>query len=217
MNNDKAVPNFTRYKVSGTVFTPEDLTRYDVVYDDRPYSFLLNYGVQQITAFAIGGSKKVNYSESTELSIGVWGLDIGEDVQTFIYKHISGSPIPNGWSNQISDGGEPSFLLGRTQKWKKFEYSLKDSVLIDVTTSVNTSIGYQTHVQAGIDIRIGNTGISEFYEHDFIALGPQVEMVESEPHHDKGMYFYLGYLLVLHYVRLNSSRVFMSEPMVMGH
>ena len=72
-------------------------------------------------------------------------------------------------------------------------------------------------MQAGIDIRIGNTGISEFYEHDFIALGPQVEMVESEPHHDKGMYFYLGYLLVLHYVRLNSSRVFMSEPMVMGH
>lgn len=39
----------------------------------------------------------------------------------------------------------------------------------------------------------GNTGISEFYEHDFIALGPQVEMVESKAQHDKGMYFYLSY------------------------
>lgn len=193
LNTNKVAPIFTRYKVSGTAFTPEDLTRNDVVYGDRPYSFLLNYAIQQTTAFKINNGKYVNYSERTELSIGIWGLDIGEEVQTFIHKNISDSPIPNGWSNQISDGGEPSFLIGRTQKWKEYEGSFGDNVLIDVTTSVNTSIGYQTHVQAGIDIRIGNTGISEFYEHDFIALGPQVEMIESKPQHDTGMYFYLGY------------------------
>lgn len=194
-NSSNKGPKFTRYKVSGTAFTPEDLTRYDIVYGDRPYSFLLNYGIQQTTVFATSDGSDVDYSERTELSIGIWGLDIGEEVQTFIHKNISDSPIPNGWSNQISDGGEPSFLLGRTQKWKKYEGSFSNNILIDVTTSVNTSIGYQTHVQAGIDVRIGNTGISEFYEHDFVALGSQVEVVESKPRYQTGMYFYLGYRL----------------------
>ncbi|USI28548.1 lipid A-modifier LpxR family protein [Alteromonas macleodii] len=186
---------FTRYKLTGTAFTPEDLSQFGVIEGDRPYSFLLNYGIEQTTVFATENSEIANYAEKTELSIGIWGLQVGEAVQTFIHQNISGSQIPNGWDNQISDGGEPSLFLRREQKWLVKPSVINSRWKWDIATTLDIGLGYQTYVQTGFDIRIGNTQIAEFYEHDFISLGSQTKILEEESNSPTGMYLYLGYRL----------------------
>ncbi len=84
------------------VFTPRDLSARGVTYGDRPYAseFFLSAGRRYTSPAA-----DVAYDSS--LTVGVLGLPAAGSVQRMLHQ-ITGSVDPEGWSHQISAGGEPT-------------------------------------------------------------------------------------------------------------
>jgi hypothetical protein len=84
------------------VFTPRDMSAHGVTYGDRPYAseFFLSAGRRYTSP-----SADVAYDSS--LSIGVLGLPAAASVQRALHQ-LTGSVEPEGWSHQISAGGEPT-------------------------------------------------------------------------------------------------------------
>lgn len=84
------------------VFTPRDLGARNVVRGDRPYASLFFVSAGRRYASA---DSPVAYD--TSLTVGVLGLAAADDVQRILHD-VTGSAQPEGWSHQISDGGEPT-------------------------------------------------------------------------------------------------------------
>ncbi len=84
------------------IFTPRDLSAHEVVAGDRPYAslFFLSAGRRYVSSDAA-----VAYNSS--LAVGMLGLAAAETVQSALH-HLTGSVQPQGWSHQISAGGEPT-------------------------------------------------------------------------------------------------------------
>ncbi len=127
-------------------FTPEDKTEPAPLSDDRPYASIVYWSSsQELTA---ASSNSVWHST---LTVGALGLEIAGDIQNEVHRVTSSRPA-NGWSNQISDGGE---LTAR--------YSLAKQTLWDVghpklelKTTTQASLGYLTELSWGASLRVGN-------------------------------------------------------------
>jgi hypothetical protein len=147
----------------GSGFTPENLTLSGVDTTDRPYGSILALGSTRITAFNEEASNPFvsRYTISTAFYIGILGLDVAKEVQSHIHENQwfgSTRPVPRGWDNQISDGGEPTLLynvailspLVEIDHPEREEFHLFQSVL-----EMGTQVGYYTNVSAGLQTRIG--------------------------------------------------------------
>lgn len=144
------------------VFTPDDLSNPDPIYDDRPYASLV-YLSNEITSIAENRKSAV----FSEFSIGLLGLRIAEEVQTLIHKlqrGISGrdTPVdPQGWQNQISDGGELTFKYG-----VEYKQLLTQSSWYDLSYATSANIGYFTDLNASLLLRTGKR-VSHFASYDY--------------------------------------------------
>lgn len=107
------------------IFTPQDLAQPQPVRGDRPYAslFFLGNGRRYVAT-----DRPVAYD--TSLTLGVLGLGAAGAVQRGLHR-LTGSTIPQGWSHQISAGGEPTAryslarqsLLGQhlSEGWSGFD------------------------------------------------------------------------------------------------
>ncbi len=84
------------------VFTPRDLSARGIVYGDRPYAslFFVSAGRRYVLS-----DSDVAYNSS--ITVGILGLGAAESVQSGLHD-LTGSTQPEGWSHQISAGGEPT-------------------------------------------------------------------------------------------------------------
>ena len=84
------------------IFTPADLADGRVDHGDRPYAslFFVSVGRRYTNPGAI-----VTYDSS--LTVGILGLRAAEGVQSVLHR-LTDSEHPEGWSHQISSGGEPT-------------------------------------------------------------------------------------------------------------
>ncbi len=84
------------------VFTPRDLNAHGPVPGDRPYAslFFLSAGRRYASPDA-----DIVYDSS--FTVGMLGLAAAGAVQRALH-HLTGSVQPQGWSHQISAGGEPT-------------------------------------------------------------------------------------------------------------
>lgn len=84
------------------VFTPNDLTAPEVINSDRPYAslFFLSVGRRYT-------SPEADVAYDSSLTVGMLGLTAAKSVQRALH-HLTGSQQPQGWSHQISAGGEPT-------------------------------------------------------------------------------------------------------------
>ena len=95
-----------------TLFTPSDITIAEPIFNDHPYAslFFVANAAQHVVP-----EKKLSYQ--SVLTFGFLGLGLADSVQSGIHSVI-GSDEPEGWDNQISDGGEPtarySFSVAKT-------------------------------------------------------------------------------------------------------
>jgi hypothetical protein len=126
-------------------FTPKLLTAEEPIFDDRPYASLLYLSNTQIH-FNNDKSKTM----ITSLSFGFLGLSLAGDIQNGIHRAV-GSEVANGWHNQISNGGEPTF---------KYSVALQthydtDNDFLQLTTLSGLSIGYITEATFGVSLRTG--------------------------------------------------------------
>jgi hypothetical protein len=108
------------------LFTPQNLSAAQPLPDDRPYANLLYAASSQL---ALDDERNVAYQSS--LAIGFLGLPFAGALHRTVHE-IIGSTEPRGYSHEISDGGEPTFMyavsryrLLRAGSYRGHPYSLR--------------------------------------------------------------------------------------------
>lgn len=113
---DRAVPTFrlnettsVHYSIGQNLYTPKDIRVESQPVNDRPWAAFL-YGSAGLTSITD------NHIDTVEATLGVIGpLALGKQTQRFIHGHLSDSPDPRGWRNQLKN--EPAVMLGWERRW----------------------------------------------------------------------------------------------------
>lgn len=133
-----------------TAFTPENIVAFKPQFGYRPYASLMALNASATYHCTSNGELGVSpqYTWFSSLNIGVLGLTITEDFQRWWHETVgTSSRRPNGWDNQISDGGEPTFMYALERA------DVLDSALekkIQPFYSVGVNIGYYTNAYVGV-------------------------------------------------------------------
>ena len=171
--DDGPYDSYVNFSLVNQIFTPVDISRSDLIVDDRPYA-----GWTFIEAGIHKSSKKS--LQSLYLQLGTIGpRSQAEDIQKYIHE-LTGSELPQGWDNQLKN--EFGILLRYIYKWR-FEYQVTDVFETVVVPTVEADLG-NIHIQAtgGVSARFGwnipkdfgissintggETGIAIYDEHD---------------------------------------------------
>lgn len=83
-----------------SLYTPNDITATEP--EGRPYASLAVYGDNVVFASDSNALRQ-------GIQLGVLGMPLGGAIQRGVHKAL-GHALPQGWSSQISHGGEPTFL-----------------------------------------------------------------------------------------------------------
>lgn len=142
---------FHSLEFGNVAFTPDRLNTRQPIFNDRPYASLLflDTSVQVV-------NNEGDAAFTRELSIGMLGLSISERFQRWLHKKVQDSPAeppfpPEGWDNQISDGGEPTARYVARWQWAP----LIKPHRLDFQWIAEGNIGYYTNVGGGAALRIG--------------------------------------------------------------
>ena len=145
------------------MFTPEDLTRTDLIGDDRPYagwlfgSFGLVLGPHEEQRV---GSVAFDRIETLQLTLGIVGPASGADrTQKFVHSVINAEK-PRGWRNQLRN--EPGFILEYESKarWDAFDFLGLEA---DLMPSAGFALGnIHTYASAAMTFRFGNRLANDF-------------------------------------------------------
>jgi hypothetical protein len=126
-------------------FTPEDISLPEANPNDRPYASLIYFSSTRDQVDFVD-----NLAWKTTLTLGVLGADLVGKLQREIHTMTS-SETPQGWQNQISQGGELTgrYLIARQDYWDEL------SSKYEIKSTVQASVGYLTEVSWGMNIRRG--------------------------------------------------------------
>jgi hypothetical protein len=126
-------------------FTPEDIERPDANPEDRPYASLVYIATRNERVYPLSGTVI-----SSQLTLGVLGLDLVGDLQKGLHSLIDGDS-PQGWRHQISDGGEPTFRYSLARQQLLGEPTGR----LEVKHTQSVSVGYITEASWGLNFRTG--------------------------------------------------------------
>lgn len=160
--NDGYPLYFQSGSIGDTAFTPRDIGSTDPIFNDRPYANMFYVSVGEVMVEEL--DEYATKATSSKLILGVFGLNIGRDVQTWIHENVSGSTIPEGWEYQISDGGEPTGLYYRNHMRNYPTEKEISWVNPEFLTYWDYSLGYYVEGGVGGLMRLGSVN-SPFYEH----------------------------------------------------
>ena len=143
----------TFFTLGQNLYTPSDITVRNPDEDERPYAAWL-YG-------SVGLSTLTNdHYDEFELTLGVVGPEaLGEQTQKFIHRHITDSPTPKGWSNQLDF--EPGLILSWQRRWPQglggnWYVDIGDDFRLRAEPGVNASLGnIYTYAGAGLTFIFG--------------------------------------------------------------
>ena len=171
-NRGKRLDLFS-FNLGGTGFTPFEIGTTEVVEDDRPFSSFLFFNSQRtsIRQTARPNIKSPWKVITSDFTLNIFGLRLGEQLQSYIHEKLletnpNGRPIPLGWPNQISDGGEPSLLyrVNMTSSLLDFHKARKNNDdqevkaynhIFQMTHQVGFGLGYYTYFNTGVNMRLG--------------------------------------------------------------
>lgn len=153
-------------------FTPDEVNAANIISGDRPYASLVYLSSNRTQV-----AKNFQYALTTRLSIGALGLDLVGDSQNIVHK-IIGSNQANGWSHQISDGGEltAKYSVALQQNWNLQTKNL------ELKSTYSASVGYISEASYSISFRAGNIQSSWWSFHPDLALYGE-QSVPSTPKH----------------------------------
>jgi hypothetical protein len=130
------------------LFTPSELETERALPDDRPYATLTYVANSKLTVDP-GRSTALQSS----LTLGLLGLPITGALHRALHQLI-GSPLPNGYSHQISDGGEPTFRYAVSRQ-RLLTSGTRGERPYSVRYGLGASIGYVAEVSAELVLRSG--------------------------------------------------------------
>ncbi len=153
-HDEKPASSAKSYMLGLTAYTPDDLSAANPILNDRPYSSILYFSNKHVLSYS-------NHAIGSELRIGLLGLNITNQVQTWMHRRFRASfggtaPVdPKGWGNQISDGGELTALFRLNSSKTIFPRETCDCRNWDLSLDGGVSLGYQTNVNIGVSGRLG--------------------------------------------------------------
>lgn len=136
----EAIPTFdinsttsTFYSVGQNLFTPADIEIRADQPDDRPWAAWL-YGSVGLTTIT------KDHLDELEFTLGVVGPEaLGEQTQKFVHRHITDSPIPKGWRNQLEF--EPGAIISARRRWPVWYTKNIGDFRLRIEPDVNVSLG----------------------------------------------------------------------------
>lgn len=166
-----------------TVFTPKELRDYEPIRADRPYASLEFLTVSRASAY-----ERLGLAISTELTVGVLGLDEGHQLQAFIHRIVRAQKgcqdeepdcyphDPKGWPNQVSAHGEPTLRYALGLERLLVDARASDWARFDLKGVGRLELGYYTGAAAGIAFRAGMVR-SPFWSYNTAPLNGQNQLV----------------------------------------
>jgi len=144
-------PSTTRHSIEFgmTSFTPDRIEESEPIRDDHPYAGLVFMSNTRQTVLL---EDRVSYLSM--LAIGLLGTDIPKGIQNAFHE-LNGDQKPQGWDNQISDGGEPTFNYVVDRQESHWIDNDHRGLHYDVRSTIGASVGYTTQVWVGLNWRWG--------------------------------------------------------------
>lgn len=142
-------------RVGQSIYTPEDLSRTDLISDDRPYAGLLYTGLAWNRRKHRPGSNS-EMLDTREITLGVIGpWSLAEQSQNLIHDAV-GEDRFLGWDNQLHN--EPAFQLAMDRKYRGYRGSgaIVPGLSADSIRTLGLRVGnIETSATVGIEGRIG--------------------------------------------------------------
>lgn len=160
--DDKPIPDWsnvsTHWMWGNSTFTPKDLRTSAPIPIDRPYASLLYAGAGYTRGDAF---EEPLPSLTSEFQVGILGTRVSRWVQTTIHRQCCPNDLPQGWDNQIGDGGSLTFLYGQTRGTGILKNTLNlahfDPILVAYSADVGYDVGYHVDLRASATFGIGAT------------------------------------------------------------
>lgn len=172
------------------LFTPNDISSSQANANDRPYAslFFLNSTEQSVIP-----ARKLSIKSG--LTVGFLGLSLAETVQRGVHS-VLGNQIPEGWRNQISDGGEPTAKYSLSFQRAAFQRAYANGLAQEINVTGKADIGFTTGVGVGFSWRFGriNTPWWTFNPHqsEYFNLSGNVSSGQNAGPRIKERYVYAG-------------------------
>jgi hypothetical protein len=129
------------------IYTPEDISREDLIEDDRPYAGWAYFGI----AFH---SKDERRLDTIEIQLGMVGpASFAEQTQIFVHG-LRDIQRPNGWDNQLKN--EPGLAFIYERKLRLFQGGINMGAGFDVIGHLGVTLGnIYTYANTGMEARTG--------------------------------------------------------------
>lgn len=136
------------FSINQSIFTPEDISRTDLIEKERPYAGWLNFGLGLV---ANQGSRRF---DRIEFNIGVIGpSSYAEEVQTNWHSFFD-LDKPRGWDNQLKNELGINLFYEQARRFDK--KSLVSGLEYDFLPHFGGSLGNVfTYAAAGFTVRMG--------------------------------------------------------------
>ncbi|MFH2122063.1 MAG: lipid A deacylase LpxR family protein [Pseudomonadota bacterium] len=144
---DPALKRKVEFSLGQNMYTPADISRNDLIVDDRPYAGWTYFGA----AFHTRSSERM---DTIELQLGMVGPDsFAEETQKAVHD-LRDLQRPNGWDNQLKN--EPGLAAIYERKWQLDPIFSRGIFAIDAITHLGCSLGnVATYANTGFESRMG--------------------------------------------------------------
>jgi len=130
------------------MYTPTDISSFDLIADDRPYAGWL------YLEFGVTAETKKNY-ELIKLDVGIVGpASLAGETQRWWHQKIIDAPRPNGWEHQLPN--ELGINLYYTRGYKSAPFAKLGNLQADFTPHWGAALGnVYTYGAGGFMLRLG--------------------------------------------------------------
>ncbi len=135
------------FALGQAMYSPDDLTREDLIVNDRPYAGFL-YGT-------VGMLTDTGYRlDNLQLTMGIIGESSLADHTQDYWHELGGFVDPQGWDNQLKD--EFGVMVTYERKWRALYEFSPFGMGVDVSPFVGGSLGnVHTNLTTGATFRLG--------------------------------------------------------------
>jgi hypothetical protein len=149
--------------------TPGTLRSSDPIPGDRPFASLVFLGVDELATRVDADRRRY-----TSLTVGALGTTLAPRLHGVVHRWV-GDEHPQGWSNQVSAGGEPTIIYRVAWIDVIAARSFAGGARVDISSARSMSIGALTYVSASASARLSRGVADECPEYSELldyGLGP---------------------------------------------
>jgi lipid A 3-O-deacylase len=139
------------FSLGQSMYTPADISRSDLIRDDRPYAGWTYVGMayHRKTAF----EEHIDFLDSVEIQMGIVGpQSYAEETQTLVHE-LRNIDTAKGWDHQLKN--EPGLVVAFERKWL-FSPDFAGLLKPDAIAHAGAAIGnVATYFNSGLELRYG--------------------------------------------------------------